>query len=460
MKKLTINSIECKDTTNISNGNDVFFMVQLDGGAPIRYPVDGTWTMDDDDKVTFPHGHDPDKPQFAYSHTAYVSVWDSDGPLNCINQADMLGNVMFETDAKNDDYTVWGVDGSKYKIDCSFSDFNPPANTQDTQIPTSLQASITQAVETWSKTDEGKKALGESDPSKLQSIFQKGLLTDIFEDLVRDIAKLPWVEAVSLGISAQAEIFVGMQGDFGVVMDLADFPNSWSVYVGGGFLEGVEGGVQGAINFGVWSQKPQDIGGWYEGIEVDVTDVAGFSAAVWVSKGDKDTLLEKGLLSLETFQLAKAVFVGIDIGVEDGVSAEEIYLFAGHLEDYPSFQSGTYKNMAVLTELKCKDKHSSLGGHDDVHILWTVDKESQKYRYPIWNEFEMDDGDDDEWQCGTIIKFDDKFKINLFAASSDTKDMDDTFELDDFDGVGDTKTKTFKDGGTEYELTAKLLVKG
>ena len=42
-----------------------------------------------------------------------------------------------------------------------------------------------------------------------------------------------------------------------------------------------------------------------------VTDVAGISATVWVAKGDKDKIDIENLLTLK---IAKAVFLGIDLG--------------------------------------------------------------------------------------------------------------------------------------------------
>jgi hypothetical protein len=118
--------------------------------------------------------------------------------------------------------------------------------------------------------------------------------------------------------------------------------------------------------------------------------------------------------------------------------------------------------------LECVDKHSSGDtAHDNVNLHWQVDNEAQQYKYPLWNEFEMnqsgmdDDHDDSIWDCGTVIKFDDEFRITLFVESTtSTKTIDHHWELSDFDGVGDKHTRSFEDGGTEYKLTAKLLVKG
>ena len=465
MKKITINSIHCVKRTNISNGNDVFFMVQSDGGPPVRYPVDGTWTMNDDDTINFPHGDDPNKPQFAYEHSCYISVWDHDGAFGWVNEADMLGNAYFESNAQGGEVELWGVDGSFYNLDVSIQNFTPSSAQQDTPVPQTLQETIKQELEAWAATDEGQSVLGETDKSKLEDKFADALKNS-FEKTIQLIGSIPWIESISLGITAQVEIFGGIQGDFGVVMGFDNFPNDWTIYGGGAIVEGFEAGVSAALNVGVWSQKPEEVGGFYEGVEVEVTDVVGLTGTVWVGRGDRDKIFGEGGSLLNTLKLAKAVFLGFDLGLDDGVSAEELYIIAGHIEDYPSFQTGTYNNMALLTKLECIDKHSSGGAHDDVVLHWEVDNEAETYKYPLWNAFEMaesgedEDHDDSIWDCGTIIKFNDKFKITLLAKSSDTKTIDHNWELSDFDGVGDTHKRTFKDGGTEYELTAKLLVKG
>ncbi|MDF1698078.1 MAG: hypothetical protein P1U56_19680 [Saprospiraceae bacterium] len=466
MKKITINSITCVARTNISNGNDVFLMVQSDGGPPIRYAVEGTWTMNDGTSIGFPTGGDPDKPQFVYEQICYISVWDHDGMFGWVNAADMLGNAFFETNSPGGLIEVWGVDGSFYNLDVSIENYSPPSSQPSTPVPTSLQQSIQQELEAWAATDDGKSVLGETDKSTLEDKFSHALKT-AFQNTMHLISDLPWIESVSLGITAQVEIFGGIQGDFGVVMGLENALDEYTIYGGGAIVEGFEAGVSAAINFGVWSQQPKDVGGFYEGVEVEVTDVIGLSGTVWVGRGDRDKVLGEDGSILNTLKLAKAVFLGFDLGLDDGVSAEELYIIAGHIEDYPSFQTGTYKNMAVLTKLECVDKHSSGdSAHDSVSLHWTVDNDAQAYKYPLWNAFEMnesgkdDDHDDSIWECGTVIKFDDSFRVTLFIESSSTKEIDHHWEIDDFDGVGDTHKITFEDGGTEYKLTAKLLVKG
>jgi len=466
MKKITINSIHCTHRTNISNGNDVFLMVQSDGGPPIRYAIDGTWTMSDDDYVYFPHGDDPNKPQFVYEHVCYISVWDHDGPFGWVNAADMLGNAYFEINSQGGDIAVWGVDGSFYELNVSIENYAPSSTQTSTPVPTTLQQSIKQELEAWAATDEGQSVFGETDKGTLETKFSNALKS-AFQGTMKLISDLPWIESVSLGITAQVEIFGGIQGDFGVVMGLENALDEYTVYGGGAIVEGFEAGMSAALNFGVWSQQPKDVGGFYEGVEVEITDVAGLSGTIWVGRGDREKVLGESGSLLNTLKLAKAVFLGVDLGLDDGVSAEELYIIAGHIEDYPSFQTGTYKNMAILTDLECIDKHSSGGtAHDSVSLHWQVDNKSQAYKYPLWNKFEMnesgedDDHDDSLWSCGTVIKFDDQFRITLYIESTSTKTIDHHWDLDDFDGVGDTHTRTFEDGGTEYKLTAKLLVKG
>lgn len=74
---------------------------------------------------------------------------------------------------------------------------------------------------------------------------------------------------------------------------------------------------------------------------------------------------------------------------------------------------------------------------------------------------EMDENDEDKLYPGAVIKFDSEYNVDLHVADNvgNTKKIKQTFKLDDFDGEGDTKKKKYHDGGTEYHLTAELLVK-
>ena len=477
MKKLTINSIKCLNETNLPGDDDVFFMVQVDGSPPMRYPIDHTWQMNHESgggavtKITLPNNDYPNAPQYVFTNTAYISVWDHDGRANYINQADMLGNLSVRTGTRSGDYYIWGVDSSRYKLNITVEDWSGSPTADGDAIPADLQQLAATAILAWSKTDDGKKAMqttDKDDNNTLMDMLSDALQSDTFKDVIDKAFDFLPLKAISLGLMGQVEIFVGLAGTFGYAMDLKNWPSTAALFGGGGIVEGVDGGIQGTIALGFWFQETAEIGGFYEAVEIDIDDGLGITAAAYAGKGDGEKLKSEEGINLK---YAKVVFLGIDVGLDDGVEAEEAYLFAGHLEDYPSYQTGDYKNQVILTDLKCDDKQSNLSGMDDIHIHFMVDGHSQIYRYPIWNDFEMQDDDDDddddagfeydrtEWICGTIIQFNDSFDIEFFV-NGDSLEKN-SYKLSDFSGVGDTVTKKYNDDDdTEYHLTAELLVKG
>lgn len=465
MKKITINYIECEEMTTGLSDDDGFFMVQVDGGPPQRFPADDTLEMNprDNDKISFPNKDYPDAPQYFFKNTVYVSIWDHDGPFDILNEADMLGNVALTTDSQSGNYKVWGVNGAKYKISIDVQDVPDPVAMNGDDLPANLSAAASKAIKDWTSSSDGKKAMKETDPDKLKDLFSGALMSKAFKEVI-DLALdfLP-VKAVSLGVMGQVELFIGIEGTFGYAMDLKNFPHSSAVYCGVGSAQGPDAGIQGTLALGIWFESTQDIGGTYVGVEVDIDDIVGVTFAAYAGKSDHKRFVSSDGINLK---FAKVIFLGIDIGFDDGVEAEETYFFAGHIEveNYPSLQDGTYKNMAMLTELKCDNKAASVG-HDDVFIRWTVDGEEQKYQYPIWNEFEMDDDEDDKWQCGTVIKFNKSFKVELYAEGDKVETQE--WELKEFSGVGDevqhkldNDTGLFNTGEVKYYLTAKLLEKG
>ena len=451
MRKLTINKVTCTHKTNGPGQDDVFFMTQVDGGPPLRYPIDGTFEMDNGDEVQFPVDGKP-APQYFFTNELYISVWDHDGPINLLNEADMLGNVGLTPSSQSGTFSIWGVDSSRYDLDVTIEDQQPPAVDDGEDIPEDLKQLAASAVIAWSQTDDGKDAIEESDPDDLLDILSGALESDSFRDVINKALDYVPIKAISLGLMGQVEIFIGIDGAFGYAMDLKNWPSSSAIFAGGGVVGGVDAGIQGTIAMGFWFEETADIGGFYTGAEVDVDDIVGVTAAAWASTSDKDSFKDESGVNLE---YAKVIFLGIDVGIDDGVEAEEAYFFAGHLSDYPVFQSGPYKNMAMMTELTCEHK-DALTGHDDVHMLYTIDGHSTEYRYPIWNDFEMDSDDDDEWQCGNVVKFDESIEVSLYTQGDELETK--TYEIGDFNGVGSTVECKFNDGDDiEYHLTIELI---
>ena len=50
-KRITINSIECDEESRGLPKDDVCLMTRIDGGPPIRFPIDGTTGLNSGDKV-------------------------------------------------------------------------------------------------------------------------------------------------------------------------------------------------------------------------------------------------------------------------------------------------------------------------------------------------------------------------------------------------------------------------
>jgi len=468
MKKLTINSVECLNETNLPGDDDVFFIVQVDGSPPMRYPIAGTWQMnhsaggDAVTKVNLPNSDHPTAPQYVFNDTAYVSVWDEDGDLNWINKADMLGNATFDQNSGSGNVDVWGVDSAQYRLNVSIENWSGTRPADGEDVPEDLQQLAASAVLAWSTTDDGKAALASSDKDDLADIFQGALQSNAFSDVINKALEYSPIKAISLGLMGQAEIFVGIEGAVGFAMDLENFGSTGAVFLGAGFAEGVDAGIQGTIALGFWFQSTAEIGGIYVGAEVDVDDGLGVTAAAYAARSDGgDFKPEGGGIELK---YAKVVFLGIDVGIDDGVEADETYFIAGHFENYATFQTGDYKHTALLSDLTCAHK-DALAGHDDVYLMYKVDGHSTRYAYPIWNDFEMDSDDDNAWQCGHVVKFNDSFEVLLYInQGADDADNDDkaleskTYEIGDFSGVGSTKSHKFNDGDSvEYHLVAQLL---
>lgn len=203
MKKPTFNAIQCKKSTNLPGNDDVFLMVQVDGGPPIRYPVYGTIEMNDGDTVNFPAGGESNKPVFYFEHVLSVTVWDHDGPANFLNEADLLGCTRFFPDYPSNVYGLHGVDSSHYVIGVDIEDANLPASVSGQDLPYDLQSAAADAVLSWAQTKEGKAALKEDDPEKLSDLLSKGIASKVFDTVIELVRKIPVIKAVSLGLMGQ-----------------------------------------------------------------------------------------------------------------------------------------------------------------------------------------------------------------------------------------------------------------
>lgn len=297
-------------------------------------------------------------------------------------------------------------------------------------------------------------ALETSDPDDLTGYFQDGLNSDHFDKLRNLVARLNPVKAISLGVMGNADLFVGVQGAFGYAADLHNFDETSAIFGGGGLIEGVDAAFEGSIGVGIWLEATADIGGLYIGAEVDIDEGMGVTALAYASHDDNDKFRDEDGVNLD---FAKVIMIGLDVGLGDGVAADESYFFAGHITKYPSFQTDTAKHQVNLTTLHCGKQDARDNAHDSVTLVWRVDGGTQQYGYPIWNDIQMrstPNSDIFQVPLGTVIKSDESFEIDLHVNGHMVK----THRWHDYDfkGPGDVQTKTFSNDDCSYDFGARL----
>ncbi len=489
MKKITINTIHCEHQITDPGDDDLFILVQLDGAPPVRHKIIGTYSMEKGDSAS-PNA------EFYFETNAYISLWDRDGLANFINAADMCGTFNILSSIENGSYTYWtlGDHNACYKMEFTIEDASSlPVSQTIGNIANGagdalaqLQTKVQTILDGWADMNE---VLGMTETSDLNDALSGavsgGLLDDVISFLQDPsiVSVLP-VKALSLGVMGQVEIFTGISGNFGCAADLANlnpenFDDNYSIFAGGGFVEGADAGFDVAVAVGIWFDDVTSIGGWLVGGEIDVSDGGGLSGVAYGGAEDEDDVTEFAEADSDRrVELAKVIFLGVDIGIDDGVEGEETYFFAGHLESAQVSQSGDYDHQATLQWVTCKSMDKD--DKDQVHFHFYADGDDTQYRYPIWNDVEMNDnvpnggvnpttiytdpgtGDPSANNMktyrpgGQMIQFNDYFDIHLHVNDKETKVR---YHLSDFDSSSKIAVHQFEDGDKYHYELKFLLVK-
>lgn len=250
--------------------------------------------------------------------------------------------------------------------------------------------------------------------------------------------------AVSLGVLAQAVLVLGLSGSAGYVVnvDLSNFKSG--VYVGGAFDAGIDAGIEGDAVLGFWANSVGDLDGVYVGGEVDIDDGTGLTAAAF----DHDDDL--GL-----------IFVGIDLGIDDGFENTDFYFFEFDIGHEPIYQPGDATYLVQFTTMTCLNSKDNF---DTVYVEFFQDGGDTAYRFPAWNGNQMceqGNGPYYEWDLGLIAKFNSSLTVRLHVGDY-TMSKDQTITANDFNGVGGTYTLPPWDDKIgvdeiEYTLEAQLL---
>jgi hypothetical protein len=251
-------------------------------------------------------------------------------------------------------------------------------------------------------------------------------------------------KAVSLGVLAQAVLIVGLSGSAGYVMNV-DLSNADpSIYAGGAVDAGIDAGLEGDVCLGFWIDEVDDLNGFYEGEEVDIDDGTGVTEAAFL-KGD-----DPGLL-----------FVGIDLGIDDGMEGVFFYFFHFGIGRAPIYQPNDATYLVQFGTLTCDN---SKDNYDTISLNFYQDGGSTEYRFPAWNGYQMAEQDNNskcyQWNMGLIAKF--NSSLDLYLQVGDHQMPAQSLVPGDFSGVGDTYTVTWDDKTSafdeiKYSVVATLL---
>ena len=292
-----------------------------------------------------------------------------------------------------------------------------------------LLAEAERALAAWKVSPEGEAFLERAKTCNLSEFqlmahqvltgpyFQRTLQMTTEEDSGYSLSDIV-PKSISLGLMGQVILGIGVAGSIGYAVDLPSITGTAKdliedyqdgtisppttqletcIYFGGAVIDGADAGVEADVVVGFWTEATSDIGGFYAGVEVDVADGLGVTAAGLEHKGE----------------LAVA-FVGVDVGFDDGGEEDNYLFYTVSTSHDPVYQTAEKTYMVLLGDLVC---NNSKGNYDGVHLTYTVDGEDTEYRYPAWDKFAMAEEKNDptynSWGLGCAIKFDNYFSITL-----------------------------------------------
>jgi hypothetical protein len=325
-----------------------------------------------------------------------------------------------------------------------------------------LVAEVQRALTAWNASPEGQAFRSSVHQEGLEGIkrrFDALLAGPAFartRDLVASISisdlSFP-IKSISIGAAAQAELFIGGYGAAGYAVDLADLNDidtmikNSVVCLYEALSEGIDGGVDIAVQAGLWNKTTADMAGYYWGVELEVDDIGGFAGFGLASKEDSIDL--------------DAVLIDVTVGVADGVDGLEFWAQTHRIYN-PVAQTAAGK-MLLLTELHCYNINS-MAGHDEVYLTFVPDN-GVKYNYPTWNYYAMTQDQSQpecNWAVGRSVWFNNQVQVDAWDGNDHLAGW--TITSGDF-ATSTTYTQTCTRDGTikngeneiQYALTAELV---
>jgi len=279
----------------------------------------------------------------------------------------------------------------------------PPAPRAKKRLPPRLQEAAAEALAAFRASPQFRALIADIptlDLRALQSRLDETLNGPHFAPLLARLRAPATFEespddlvpkALSIGLMAQAVVLVGLSGSVGYVINLDRSNPKTGIYLGGAIDCGIDAGIEGDVCLGFWANAVDDINGVYVGEEVDIDDTTGVTEAAFVSFESDDLAL---------------VFVGLDLGIDDGMEEVNFYFVAMGFGHAPIYQSGDATYLVQLGTLTCSN---SKDNYDTVYLNYTQDSSSTQYRYPVWDGIQMAEQGNDarfyQWGVGQIVKF-------------------------------------------------------
>lgn len=318
-----------------------------------------------------------------------------------------------------------------------------------------LVNTIKQGLQAWKNSAAGqaflkdaKQMAPEAIARGLQSLLESEHLAPSMQ-MLNEQAQLDLsfpIQSVSIGLVGQFDVILaGLVLSVGYAADITNVSSTSVIYLGGGVTAGLELGLDGGIEVGVWRNKTSDMQGNYKAEEIEFVDDGGII-----------------ITGYEQDDKVQGVTVSLDVGANDGVSVEDYYIFTFDIDHYPVYQEGDASHLLVLTTLTCLNSNI---GTDDVYLTFRPDG-GTTYRYPTWGSYGMtqDSGDvGHSWGLGRSVKFNSYVDVQLQVGADDFPSI--RFNYSDFHGIGSTSTKTADRDGSigngwneiKYQLGAILM---
>ncbi|MBO9153494.1 hypothetical protein ACFOTA_14835 [Chitinophaga sp. GCM10012297] len=331
----------------------------------------------------------------------------------------------------------------------------PPSKPASMEKEKEVFEEAAKAWASYSNSPEGKKELAAVEHMDLQEVRSYvASLPDkpVFVKLISWIRSLDLPESsFTIGLSFEAELVIGFSGTIGVAIGVGNSKGMQTAeFLALSLEEGLEIGVMGGVQFGLWNSTPADLEGYRWGTEIDLGFEAEMSAGIYYTSDG-----------------ISGIAVTLGIGVEDGIAEVECYIFIlGDQGADPYIKPVVQprkNNFLIIESLKCvHPSNDGAGDENEIYFIFQADGDTQ-YPYPTYDYFSMKEGE--TWQCGRSVWFNSSVAVTVYDEDgSSDNDVVGTFSIS-LSQLSPGKSVTFKStkdyssrtDAVEYTINVKLV---